>query len=209
MAKDTISSPFDPETILPKMSRMKSWMASIFSNKKKLVIVIIAALFIGISLMNIFGKKKPVNNNNQAKTVIVEIGKSFDFPALNNQGKTLYNTKIKMKIDRIEKTDQVFVSDKTVSAKNNKKFLIVQLELKNDATQLTNLLPGDLIRLTVGGDEENKFAPDLHNNLVPVSAISTKLERVGFVIPEASREFKLYVGEIEGKKETISVNFPS
>ena len=114
-----------------------------------------------------------------------------------------------MKIDRIEKTNQVFVSDKTVTAKNNKKFLIVQLELKNDATQTTNLLPGDLIRLTIGGDEDNKFAPDLHNNLVPIAAISTKIDRVGFVIPEMAREFKLYVGEIEGKKEAISVNFPS
>lgn len=209
MAKDITISPFDPETILPKMMVLKVWIGKLFSNRKRLVIVILAVLLIGIYVTNILGKRKPAGNNDQVKVVIVEVGKSFDFPALNNQGKPLYNTKIKMKIDRIEKTDQVFVSDKTVSAKNNKKFLIVQLELKNDATQPTNLLPGDLVRLTIGGDEGNKFAPDLHNNLVPVAAISTKLDRVGFVIPETAREFKLYVGEIEGKKEAISVNFPS
>jgi len=209
MAKDTINSPFDPESILPKFTRMKNWLMSLFANKKKFIIIILAILLIGFTLTSIFGKKKPVNSSDQAKTVTVEVDKSFDFPALNNLGKPLYNTKIKMKIDRIEKTNQVFVSDKTVTAKNNKKFLIVQLELKNDATQTTNLLPGDLIRLTIGGDEDNKFAPDLHNNLVPIAAISTKIDRVGFVIPEMAREFKLYVGEIEGKKEAISVNFPS
>lgn len=209
MAKEISNSPFDPETILPKLKPMKNWIGSLLVNKKKIITIILALFLVGFTFKAIFGKKVPADTNSKAKIFAVEVDKSFNFPALSNQGKPLFNNKIKMKIDKVEKTNQVIVSDKTVIAKNNKLFLIIQLELKNDSTQPSNLLPGDLIRLSIGSDEENKFAPDLHNNLVLISAISTKLDKIGFVVPETAREFKLYVGELEGKKETIVINFPS
>jgi len=85
----------------------------------------------------------------------------------------------------------------------------VNLELTNESTQPLNLLPGDLIRLTIGDNKETKYAPDLHNNLVPVAAISTRVDRVGFVIAENEKNFTLSVGEIDGKKEEVGVGFPS
>jgi hypothetical protein len=108
-----------------------------------------------------------------------------------------------------EKTNKVLVNDKSFTATNNKMFLIVNLELKNEATLAYNILPGDLVRLAYSGNDDDKFAPDLHNNLILVSAISTKLDRVGFVVPEEVNDFKLFVGEIEGKKETVEMHFPA
>ncbi|MBI4990728.1 hypothetical protein HZB96_01385 [Candidatus Gottesmanbacteria bacterium] len=200
---------FDPEIVLPKLKNLKDRILDILSAKKKLLFgVILIAVVLSILGSN-FLRQNPSGGKSAAKTVSSNIGKSFDFPALNNSGKLAGNNKIRLTIASAEKTNQVLVNDKVYTAKNNKLFLIVNLEFKNDISQPLNILPGDLIRLSYNGDESNKFAPDLHNNLVPVAAISTKLDRVGFVITENAKDFKLYIGELEGKKEVIQIAFPS
>jgi hypothetical protein len=177
--------------------------------KRKILLIGAVLLVIGFFLINggIF-KKKKVDGNSKPIVKSVAVDRSFDFPALTNQGKTS-PTKIKFKITNVEKTNQVLVKEQIYTAKNNKTFLIAAIELKNDASVPLNIVPGDLVRMTYNNDEDNKYAPDLHNNMVMVSAISTKLERLGFVIPEDVKQFKLYVGELEGKKEVITVNIPS
>lgn len=202
--KDT--SKFSPETVIPKLKGIKQSLFSQLLKRKKLVIagVIILMAFFALNIK--VGKKtEPVA---AAKSINVTIDRAFNMNALTNQGKPT-GDKARLKIASAEKTDQVMVKDQVFTAKNHKLFLILNLELKNDETAPVNLIPGDLIRLTISDDDENKFAPDLHNNLVLISAISTKTDRIGFVIPENARTFKLYVGELEGKKETVSIGFPS
>lgn len=190
-------------------------VSSVLPNKRSVLGFILKRkkVFIGLVLILIllFGTARFVSSRNNktkdaVKTLTVKVDKSLDFTALNTQGKSVSN-KIKLKIADVEKTNQVLVKDQSYTAKNNKQFLIVNLELKNEASIPLNILPGDLVRLTIDGDEENKFAPDLHNNLVLVSAISTKLDRIGFVIPEEAKKFKILIGELEGKKETVSIDF--
>lgn len=196
---------FDPEVLLPKLKPAKEVVVKVIKSRKKLFIVIaVLLILISIYSIKIKGPSKP--QAVKPKTESTQVDKSFEFPALNNQGKVT-NFKIKMKITNAERTDQVMVKDQNYTAKNNKLFLIVNLELKNDATQPLNILPGDLIRLSYNSDEDNKYAPDLHNNLVATAAISTRIDRVGFVIPDNIKSFKLFVGELEGKKESITVNF--
>jgi hypothetical protein len=197
-------------TQTPALSKTVSIVQKIFSlfmKHKKVSMVIIGILIIFIGYNFLFTKKSTKDQTN-IKSITVQIDKSFDFPAITNNGKPS-GSKIKLKITNVEKTSQVVVKDQVYAAKNNKMFLIANLELKNDSTSAQNILPGDLIRLSIGDNQDTKFAPDLHNNLVPVSAISTKIDRVGFVIPSEEKNFNLYVGEIEGKKETVSINFPS
>lgn len=203
---------FDPETVLPKIQSRrhvgtKNWLKEFIGKRKKLIIGLLVLLIVFVSIGWVRGRK-PIVKQEAVKTIATSVDKNFDFPALNNQGKSIYNTKIKFKITNVEKTNQVMVKDQTYTAKNNKLFLIINLEMKNDASQAVNILPGDLIRLSYN-DEDNKFAPDLHNNLVPIAAISTRVDRVGFVVPDSIKGFKLYVGELEGKKETVKVAFPS
>lgn len=175
-------------------------------NKKRLIIGFLI-LIVAVALLNF-----PFKNNNKttsgAKTVTIAVDKSFEFPSFSNDGKPAEH-KIKLKIDNSEKTNQVLVKDQVFTAKNNKLFLIINLELRNDSTLPLNILPGDLIRLSIGSDKDTRFAPDLHNNLVPVAPISTRVDRLGFVIPEKTKNFTLYIGEIEGEKQEISLNFPS
>ncbi|MBI2617196.1 hypothetical protein HYW55_03630 [Candidatus Gottesmanbacteria bacterium] len=182
------------------------FLRSILSSKKRIVIALIVLFVIGIGGARFISSR--VGQTASAKSVSQPVNRSFEFTALNNQGKPVIQ-KIKVTATTVEKTNQVLVKDQTFVAKNNKTFLILQLDLKNDATIPLNILPGDLVRLTVNGDEENKFAPDLHNNLVYVAAISTKPDRIGFVIPQDAKEFKLYVGELDGKKEEIPIKLPS
>lgn len=194
-----------PAFVKSKIGEFQKYFLEEIKKRKKLFLGALLVLVLAIGVNNVFAKKP---SNSSPKSLLVKVDKSYDFPALNNQGKTT-SYKIKFKIVSAEKTNQVLVNDKVFTAKNNKLFLILNLELKNDVTQQLNLFPGDLVRMTYHNNEENKFAADLHNNLVAIAPISTKLDRLGFVVPDNVKDFKLYVGELEGKKEMIEVHFPS
>jgi len=140
-----------------------------------------------------------------AESQTVSLDKKFYFPGLEDTGEE--EGTIEMAITEVEKTDQVMVQDKEYTAKNEKTFLIVNLELKNETTKRLNIFPGDLIRLVVNDEEEKKLAPDLHNNYVPVSPISTKVDRVGFIIDKEFDSLKLQVGELEEEKEVLEIKF--
>lgn len=199
-------SKFDPEVVIPKIKNFKDKFVEFIARKKKLAIGIVLLVI----LLVIVGVRRNMRsaNNPSVKSIKVQVNKNFDFIALNNLGKAT-GSKIKFKITDAEKTDQVSVKDQTFTAKNNKTFLIINLDLRNDETTVQNIIPGDLVRLAIFGSDDTRFAPDLHNSLVGIAAISTKSDRVGFVIPQEAKNFKLYVGELEGKKEEVKVNFPS
>src|SRR3989344_931791 len=184
----------------------KKKLTEYLKRKKRFLIGIIVVLVI-FGYLNI-SSRKTSGSTNGAKTVTVNIDRNFEFPALNNQGKQVTDN-IKFRIKGVEKTNQVLVKDQIFTAKNNKLFLIVNIDLRNDATFPLNILPGDLVRLSIENNKDTRYAPDLHNNLVSVAAISTKIDRVGFVIPDTSKNFVLYIGQIEGDKQEISLNFPS
>jgi hypothetical protein len=184
-------------------------MKKIFTSKKFIILlVIIIAIVVGISLIR-GSNKATVNGVSTQKAISVDLNRTFLFPTYTNQGKLVDANKIKFKITTIDKTSQVLVKDQIFTAKNNKMFLIVNLSLKNDSTATMNVIPGDLVRLSVAGSDDNKFAPDLHNNVVSVAAISTKMDRVGFVIPADAKDFTLYVGEIQKAKEPVAIHFSS
>lgn len=199
-------SKFDPEVVIPKIINFKQKLGELVAKKKKLAIGIVFLVL----LLVIVGVRRNMrsSNNSSVKSIKVQVNRNFDFIALNNLGKAT-GSKIKFKMTDAEKTDQVSVKDQTFTAKNNKTFLIINLDLRNDETTVQNILPGDLVRLAISGSEDTRFAPDLHNSLVGIAAISTKTDRVGFVIPNEAKNFKLYVGELEGKKEEVKVDFPS
>lgn len=211
-SKDTETSKsknvFDPEVVVPKVQNIKKNIMDIFLKHKRLILGMLFVVCIGVILnFKVFRRSTTVSAPVEKSTVSIE--KSFDFPALNNSGVKAGNNKIKFTVASAEKTNQVLVNDKSFTAKNDKMFLIINLELKNEATIAYNIFPGDLARLAYSGNDDDKFAPDLHNNMVLVSAISTKLDRVGFVIPQEIKDFKLFIGEIEGKKETVEMHFPA
>src|SRR3989338_5640105 len=197
----------ETEMVLSKFTVLKTVILPFISKKRKLLLVI-AAILLLIIVGEIFLRARFSGNKEAAKTLSTNVNKSYEFTALDNLGKKTTG-KIKLKVTTAEKTNQVLVKDQVYTAKNNKLFLIVNLELRDDATTSLNILPGDVIRLSLDNDKETRYAPDLHNNLVPVAAISTKVDRIGFVIPDTAQKFYLFIGEIEGEKQEVSLDFPS
>lgn len=151
--------------------------------------------------------KQKVKGEQMVKSQTITLDKKFEFPGFNEAGKK--KGTIELKIIEVEKTNQVIVQDKNYTAKNNKIFLIINLELKNETTKRLNIFPGDLIRLIVDDQEKKKFAPDLHNNYVLISPISTKIDRIGFVIDQNFKNLKLQVGELDEEKEILEIKFPT
>ena len=186
--------------------KIKPSFEKLTANKKRLIVGIIVAI-VAFSIISSNLRNKSARGSN-AKIVTTQVNKSFDFVGLNNAGKAQAQI-IKLTVTGVDKTNQVQVKEQIFEAKNQKLFMIVNLELKNDATVALNLIPGDLIRMSIDGDGENKFAPDLHNNLVPIAPISTRIDRVGFVIPQEANKFTLFIGELEGAKEEVQVQFAS
>ena len=176
----------------------------ILKNKKWIIGALVVLL-----LLSIYRSNRPQTTDViAAKTQTVSINRGFDMSALTNTGKVA-KSKVRFTLTTADKTNKVIVKDQEYTAQNDKTFLIVNLQIKNDADNPLNILPGDLIRLSYGNDSENKYAPDLHNNLVLAAAISTKNDRVGFVVPESEKNFTFFVGELDGKKTEIDFNFPS
>ena len=180
----------------------------VMEGKAKIVVLIGLFLLLVIFGIRMLPGKKSTDQTLGAKSLVIAVNKNFEFPAFTAQGR-IAPTKIKVAITNAEKTNQVLVKDQTFTAKNNKLFLIVNIDLKNDSTQILNSTPGDLFRLAYADNLDNKYAPDLHNNTIPVAAISTRPDRLGFVVPQDMKEFRLYVGELEAKKEEIVLKFGS
>lgn len=188
------------------MRRRQSLLKRIF-NKKILILLIVFGIVGYFSFRWVVGKKAISKRTDASQRSVAVVNQEFEFPGLTNEGSP--KGKIKMTVTTAEKNSEVLVKDQTFKAKDGKIFLIVNLELTNDSTRQLNIFPGDLIRLSVEGKEDRKFAPDLHNNMVLIAPISTKLDRVGFVVEEASSDYRLQVGELDGEKQTIKLNFTS
>lgn len=183
-------------------------------SRKKILRYILAFLviaFIAIianSQLRVRGIIPSSRQNQQVEGVesqVMSIGRDFTFDGLDQNGKP--RGKINLKIDTAEKTDQVIVQEKNYTAKNGKTFLIVNLALTNSTTERLNIFTGDLIRLVINDNQETKFAPDLHNNYVLVAPISTKIDRIGFVIDKSDQKLSLQVGELDKDKETLELKF--
>jgi hypothetical protein len=65
----------------------------------------------------------------------------------------------------------------------------------------------DYVRLIVDGNTKEMLAPEIHNDPVEAQAISTKYTRVGFPINTSDKNLVLQVGEINGPKQTIKLEF--
>lgn len=187
----------------PKLQSIKE---RIKRKPRVLITVLLVLLVIFASSRILFAKMKKIPKiASQPQVQKVALDKSLEFYGLDMQGKSTKD-KIKLTFVSAETSSEVLVKDQTYTAKTGKAFLLVNLELQNDTTEKLNIIPGDLIRLTVGSDDK-KYAPDLHNNAVLVAPISVKNDRVGFVIDSGVKNFKLLVGELEKKKDEVEIKF--
>jgi len=174
----------------------------------KPVLIIFVLIGVFVFLVKALGREGQVSSD-KIKVGVPEktfnIGREFTFPVRDANGKKV--TDIKYKVEKAELTDQIIVQGKKATAVKGRTFLIINLKISNEYTLPVEIQTRNYIRLSVNGNEEEWLAPDIHNDPVEVQAISTKNTRVGFPINETDNKLVLRVGEIEGDKEKIPLEF--
>jgi len=110
-------------------------------------------------------------------------------------------------IENAELRDEIIVKGQKATAIKGRDFLILTLKLQNDLDDSIEVSTKDYLRLSVNGNEDEWLAPDIHNDPVEVQAISVKNTRLGFPVNENDTNLVLQVGEINGEKEKVEINF--
>lgn len=103
-------------------------------------------------------------------------------------------------------TRQIIIKAQRATAVKGRIFLIINLKLVNDTDKSLFLNTRNYIRVQPAGVDD-RLAPEIHNDTVEVQPLSTKLTRVGLPVDEEVRQFKLFVGELDGEKEVIDIIF--
>lgn len=135
----------------------------------------------------------------------ITLNREFGFPLKDDTGKAVSN--VMFVIETAELRDQIVVKGQKASSVAGRTFLILNLKLVNEFTKPVEIKTSDYIRLSVNGNEVEWLAPDMNNDPVAVQAISTKFTRVGFPINDSDKNLKLRIGEIEGEKQIVDLNF--
>ncbi len=132
----------------------------------------------------------------------VQINKSFEFKAVNVKKD---KKAVKFTIAGAERSREIKVQGESKQITKGKNYLLIRLEIENPFTERLAIIPSDLIRLE---DEDGKhYAPDYHNGNVVLDPISVRKDLVSFIVPESQSKFILQVGELEGEKQKVEINF--
>lgn len=185
-------------------------------NKKTIVqyltlaLILVMVLVGGIKLIDSISQSSSsgvsLDNTKIADAVKTErINKDFKFSLRDEKGKEI--STFTYSIESADLRKEILVKGQKATAVKGRIFLILNLKLVNTLKQGINVNAKDYVRLTVNDKKDELLAPDIHNDPVEVQAISTKFTRVGFAINEADKNQVLHIGEIDGKKEEIRLNF--
>ena len=171
--------------------------------KMKVVVYLLFGLLgLGMGYL-IFGNDKV----NSAKTVLKpakatqEVNQEYSFPLKNSAGEEV--SQLKYKIEKAEIRDEIIVKGKRASSVKGRTFLVVNISIKNGYNKGIEVETRDYIRLSVNGNKDEWFAPDIHNDPTEVQAQSVKQTRVAFPIDETAKDLILRIGEINGGKQEL------
>lgn len=174
-------------------------------------VVVISAIILAVKSSRAQNAQSTASGNGNAKPLAPSakatqtINKEFSFPIKDDKGAEI--SKIKYVIETASLQDEILVKGERARAVQGRTFLILNLKITNNYKQGIQISSRDYVRLVVDGKKDELIAADIHNDPVEVQAISTKITRLGFPINETYKNLELQVGEINGKKETININF--
>jgi uncharacterized protein YxeA len=156
----------------------------------------------------ISSNKSDNKNSNNPKT---NIEKTYAAKAIDMNGKQS-KSNVEMSVKYAEKADEILIKGTPATAKSGSKFLVLQVELKNNSNERLIVAPLDLLRLVV--DDQKRAAEIYTEELqrikgsVVIEPDSTKVTRIGFVLtPDiVNKALKLQIGEVnEANKELIDI----
>ena len=179
-----------------------------------LIIGVIAVLGFGFWFKNASENVNPsVLGTNQSGSqeqiappyATMQIDRELIFPLRNEKGDKV--SEFKYIVQNAELTREIVVKGTKATSVKGRTFLILNLKINNDGKQKIQVNTRDYLRLTVNGNSAEFLAPDIHNDPVEVQPISTKFTRVGFAIDDTTQNIKLQMGEIDGEKQYVDLNF--
>lgn len=189
---------------VPVHGRMKK----IFNRNRTGTIIFIAivglAVAIGIRITLAKTNKTPSPTAEVSGALTVPIEKTFTIQAY-NRDKELADP-IQFTISTAQITKQIIIKGTKANAVAGRTFLILNLKLVNQANESLFLNTRNYVRIQPKGTSD-KLAPEIHNDTVEVQPASTKMTRIGLPVYENDKEFTLYLGEIEGEKEEVTIKF--
>ena len=177
---------------------------------KKILVLTIAVIGI-LGLMSIFRRDTNTGTTVSGKIEVkpakatFDLNKELNFPLRNSKGEEI--SKITYVLEKAELRDEIIVDGKRATAIKDRTFLIVTIKIVNNYDQSIQINSKDYVRLSVNGNKEEWLAPDIHNDPVEVQAIATKYTRLGFPINDTDKDLILAIGEIQGDKEEVPLNF--
>lgn len=182
-----------------------------FKNDGKLgmILLIITVVVLIVGGGKLLGKISGTSQDGKIKVkgakASYEINKEFSFPLRDGGGEEI--SRVKYMVERAELLDEIIVKGQRATAISGRTFLIFTLKITNEFKQPIEIETRDYVRLSVNANRQEWLAPEIHNDPVEVQAISTKYTRVGFPINETDKDLVLRVGEIDGQKEEIPIQF--
>ncbi|MCL4367149.1 hypothetical protein M1563_03180 [Patescibacteria group bacterium] len=187
-------------------------------NKRLLVIPIIVLVVIIYFVGRSFFNKPAASNNNNTPlasqtsnnslsnpVATTDVNKDFTFSIPGTNGAEA--TDIKYTIQNAELRKDILVQGQKATAVSGRLFLILNLKLSNTTDKTVTVNTRNYVRLALDDNTSEWFAPDIHNDPVEVQPISVKQTRIGFPVDQNIKHFKIQVGEIDGDKSLLDLNF--
>lgn len=167
---------------------------------------ILCFFFLGVSLLLGFSSfktrsSKPKQFTPSQKTVSLE--KKWNFNASDRSGKILETT-VSLSIVSSQKTNQIFIRNKPVRTTPDKAFLVLNLELENKNPERLYFYTSDYVRFVAEG---KKLEADFKNPRLEIAPLSTKKDKLAFLIENKENKFQIQIGEVVGLPETIEISF--
>ena len=192
----------------PEKKSIKEKLKFLKPSKKLLVVLGVA---VPLVLVFAWGRGKTLGTETASSVVssqksreskaTIEVGKTFTFNAVNAAKEEV---PIKFTITTVERKDEIKVKDEPKKTTAGRDFLLVRIELQNDATERVAIATTDRIRLEEAG---KLYAPDYHNGNVVIDPISVRRDLVAFIVDTDQKEFSFLVGELAGEKQKIQIKF--
>lgn len=178
-------------------------------NLAKYAIIAVCLGLLGLAVLSIKRAVKASKDNALKKDLAAMISPAAAKREINKEiAVTSAKAKLEVKymIISAEILEEIIVKGEKVKAAAGRAFLIFNLKVINNGRRGVQVNSRDFVRLAGGGSEE-WLAPDVHNDPVEVQALSTKYTRLGFVINTVDKLFKVRIGEINGEKEELEIQF--
>lgn len=212
----SVSDNSSPRARRAKFGGMGNMKFNVKKKYFKIILPIVLLVIVVVGVGNIVrtlpdAQSRPITTTKPVVTqdtlATMELNRKFVFPLKDAKQKTVGNFDYVVQSASLQK--QIIVKGQRATAVEGRIFLILNMKITNNLKQTIQLNTRDYLRLVTASNSVEQLAPDIHNDPVEVQAISTKYTRVGMAINEADAKkiIKLKVGEIEGTKQNIDLNF--